>query len=159
MQTKEHIVVNESVHTACKQHQRVCMQICLQMCSRTLCEWGPNLRVHGKTSKHQSIDSKLGPNFQTSESLTNFAPRFLPTVSHPPHGGELLTVGAGRTDAQHKVQLVVVGARSGSGSRHWRPLLEHVNVVQHRVRLQHKTRSSAETVGATCPSLIKVSRT
>ncbi len=36
MQTMEHIVVNGSVHTACKQHQRVCRQ----MCWRVLCERG-----------------------------------------------------------------------------------------------------------------------
>ena len=33
-----HIVVNESIHTACKQHQRVCTQICVEMCLRVLCE-------------------------------------------------------------------------------------------------------------------------
>ena len=34
----EHLVVNGSVHTACKQHQRVCMQSCAQMCLCVLCE-------------------------------------------------------------------------------------------------------------------------
>ena len=37
-QIMEHIVVNRSVHTAGKQHQRVCTQICMQMCLRVLCE-------------------------------------------------------------------------------------------------------------------------
>ena len=36
-------MVNGSVHTACKQHQRVCTQICVQMCSRVLCERTLNL--------------------------------------------------------------------------------------------------------------------
>ena len=36
MQIMEHILVNGSVHTACKQHQRV------QMCFRLLCERGLN---------------------------------------------------------------------------------------------------------------------
>ncbi len=30
LQIMEHIVVNGSVHTACKQHQRVCLQICVE---------------------------------------------------------------------------------------------------------------------------------
>ena len=38
----EHIVVNGSVHTGCKQCQRVCTQICVQMCLRVLCERGLN---------------------------------------------------------------------------------------------------------------------
>ncbi len=37
-QIMEHIVVNGSVHTACKQHQRVCKQICVQICFCILCE-------------------------------------------------------------------------------------------------------------------------
>ncbi len=39
-QIMEHIVVNGSVHTACKQHERVCMQMCL----RVLCEWALNMQ-------------------------------------------------------------------------------------------------------------------
>ena len=35
-QILEHIMVNRSVHTGCKQHQRICMQMCL----RILCEQG-----------------------------------------------------------------------------------------------------------------------
>ena len=38
MQLLEHIIINGSVHTGCKQHQRVCMQICVQTCLRILCE-------------------------------------------------------------------------------------------------------------------------
>ncbi len=38
----EHTAVNGSVHTACKQHQIVCMQICVQMCLCVLCERGPS---------------------------------------------------------------------------------------------------------------------
>ena len=39
VQIMEYIVVNGSVHTACKQHQRgVCTQICMQVCLRLLCE-------------------------------------------------------------------------------------------------------------------------
>ena len=40
MQIMGHTVVNGSVHTGCKQHQRVCTQICTQICLRVLCEWG-----------------------------------------------------------------------------------------------------------------------
>ncbi len=40
-QIVEHTVVNGSVHTACKQHQRVCTQICL----RVLCEGGPRCNL------------------------------------------------------------------------------------------------------------------
>ncbi len=40
MQISEHIMVNGSVHTGCKQHQRVCTQICMQMSLRVLCELG-----------------------------------------------------------------------------------------------------------------------
>ena len=36
----EHTAVNESVHTACKQHQRVCRQMSMQMCLRVLRERG-----------------------------------------------------------------------------------------------------------------------
>ncbi len=36
----EHTAVNGSVHTACKQHQMVCKQICVQICLRVLCERG-----------------------------------------------------------------------------------------------------------------------
>ncbi len=36
MQIMEHTAVNGSVHIGCKQHQRVCMQICFGV----LCEWG-----------------------------------------------------------------------------------------------------------------------
>ena len=39
-QILEHIMVNGSVHIGCKQHQRVCTQICMQMCLRVLCEQG-----------------------------------------------------------------------------------------------------------------------
>ncbi len=39
----EHTAVNGSVHTSCKQHQRVCTQICVQICLRVLCEWGIKL--------------------------------------------------------------------------------------------------------------------
>ncbi len=35
-----HTVVNGSVHTGCKQHQRVCTQICMRICLRVLCEQG-----------------------------------------------------------------------------------------------------------------------
>ncbi len=42
MQIIEHIVVNGSVHTACKQHQRVCMQMYL----RVLCERAPKTRTN-----------------------------------------------------------------------------------------------------------------
>ena len=42
----EYIVVNGSVHTACKQHQRVCVQMCL----RVLCERG--LRIIGFSVTH-----------------------------------------------------------------------------------------------------------
>ncbi len=38
-----HTVVNGSVHTGCKQHQRVCIQICMQICLRVLCEQGLNM--------------------------------------------------------------------------------------------------------------------
>ncbi len=44
----EHIVINGSVHTGCKQYQRVCTQICMQMGLRVLCEWG--LRHHCRVS-------------------------------------------------------------------------------------------------------------
>ena len=40
MQMVEHTVINRSVHTACKQHQRICMQISMQICFRVLCERG-----------------------------------------------------------------------------------------------------------------------
>ncbi len=39
-QISEHIMVIGSVHTGCKQYQRVCTQICMQMCKRVLCERG-----------------------------------------------------------------------------------------------------------------------
>ncbi len=42
MQIMEHTVVNWSVHTACKQHHRVCVQISL----RVLWEWG--LLLHAR---------------------------------------------------------------------------------------------------------------
>ena len=34
----EHILINGIVHTGYKQHQRVCTQICMQMCLSVLCE-------------------------------------------------------------------------------------------------------------------------
>ncbi len=34
------VVVNGSVHTARKQHQRICVRICVRIASRVLCEWG-----------------------------------------------------------------------------------------------------------------------
>ncbi len=37
-QIMKHIVVNGSIHTACKQHQMICMQICTQMYLPVLCE-------------------------------------------------------------------------------------------------------------------------
>ena len=40
-QIMEHTTVNRSVHTACKQNQRVCTQICMQMSFRVLCERAP----------------------------------------------------------------------------------------------------------------------
>ena len=40
----EHIVVNGSVHTACKQHQRMSTKTCAEICFRVLCERG--LRQH-----------------------------------------------------------------------------------------------------------------
>ncbi len=40
----EHIAVNRSVHTACKQQHRIAMQICTQMCFCVLCELGLNWR-------------------------------------------------------------------------------------------------------------------
>ena len=43
-QDAEHTVVNGSVHTACKQHQRLCAQICVQICLRVLCERGPGFQ-------------------------------------------------------------------------------------------------------------------
>ncbi len=43
MQIMEHTAVNGSVHTGCKQHQRVCTQICMQICLRILCEQGLEL--------------------------------------------------------------------------------------------------------------------
>ncbi len=38
MQIMERTAVNGSVHTGCKQHQRVCTQICMQICLCVLCE-------------------------------------------------------------------------------------------------------------------------
>ncbi len=43
MQIMEHTAINGSIHTGCKQHQRVCVQICVQICLCVLCEWGLRL--------------------------------------------------------------------------------------------------------------------
>ncbi len=40
MQIMEHTAENRSIHTGCKQHQRVCMQICAQIYLRVLCVRG-----------------------------------------------------------------------------------------------------------------------
>ncbi len=40
-----HTAVNGSVHTGCKQHQRLCAQICMQICLRALCERGLRVRL------------------------------------------------------------------------------------------------------------------
>ncbi len=46
-QILEHIIINGSVHTGCKQHQKVCTQIGMQICLRVLCERGLTA-VHGQ---------------------------------------------------------------------------------------------------------------
>ncbi len=52
-QIMEHTAVNGSVHTSCKQHQRVCTQICLYV----LCERG--LRQHGLVEYNRVVMSLL----------------------------------------------------------------------------------------------------
>ena len=37
------VAVNWSVHTACKQHQRICVPLCMCVASRVLCELGLNI--------------------------------------------------------------------------------------------------------------------
>ncbi len=52
MQILEHIIINGSVHTGCKQHQRVCMQICMQICLCILCERGLTPTHHDIPNTH-----------------------------------------------------------------------------------------------------------
>ncbi len=52
MQIMEHTAVNGSVHTGCKQHQSVCMQICAQICFGILCEWGPSAPFRHRSEFH-----------------------------------------------------------------------------------------------------------
>ncbi len=59
MQIMEHTAVNGSVHTAHKQHQRICMQICAQMGFRVLCELG--LRFSTKISESRFLWSLVQP--------------------------------------------------------------------------------------------------
>ena len=56
MQIMEHTAVNGRVHTGCKQHQRVCTQICAQICFRVLCEWG---RRTFKTCSTSNVVSEM----------------------------------------------------------------------------------------------------
>ncbi len=56
MQIMGHTTVNGSVHTGCKQHQRVCTQICAQICFRVLCEWG---RRTFKTCSTSNVVSEM----------------------------------------------------------------------------------------------------
>ena len=49
-QIMEHTAINGSVHTGCTQHQRVCTQICMQICLRVLCEWGLRARMRSSAS-------------------------------------------------------------------------------------------------------------
>ena len=52
----------KSVHTGCKQHQRVCTQICMQICSRVLCEWGHKTVTSRVVSvRHCGIGSQFLP--------------------------------------------------------------------------------------------------
>ena len=52
-QAMGHIAANGSVHTGCTQHQRVCMQISMQICLHILCELG--LFCHGGSNVPHSV--------------------------------------------------------------------------------------------------------
>ena len=58
LQIMEHTAVNGSVHTGCRQHQRVCTQICVQICLCVLCEWGLSMAPNCKRQFY--IQSHLG---------------------------------------------------------------------------------------------------
>ena len=61
-QIMEHTAVNGSVHTGCKQHERVCVQICTQICLCVLCERGlrfSNVHFLGGYSPRQLVFEKL----------------------------------------------------------------------------------------------------
>ncbi len=65
----EHIVVDGSVHTACKQHQRIFTQICMQICLCVLCELGPVSTVLRKSGLKQPSGQDVS-NFTTFIQLS-----------------------------------------------------------------------------------------
>ena len=54
------VVINGSVHTECKQHQRNCIRICVRVTSRVLCELDPK---NGKFSIAAVFASAAAPAF------------------------------------------------------------------------------------------------
>ncbi len=46
LQILKHTAVNGSVHTACTQHQRICVKFCIQICFHILCVLGTRLNPH-----------------------------------------------------------------------------------------------------------------
>ncbi len=59
------VVINGSVHTARKQHQRICIRICVRVASRVLCEWDLMQRFDAMRSVWPGPEShkKLGKTF------------------------------------------------------------------------------------------------
>ena len=90
-QILQHIIVNGSVHTGCKQHQRVFMQICMQICLRVLCN-ALTLGVAGPLGRTaESGEAFLSHAAIVAVVLVDTGPSPYPTyVQCYPHNSELL---------------------------------------------------------------------
>ncbi len=67
-QIMEHIGVNRSVHTACKQHQRVCMQICFCV----LCERALSIRTIANKTCGEDTETVAGLKIHVLEAIIQF---------------------------------------------------------------------------------------
>ncbi len=91
-QILEHIMINGIVHTGCKQHQKLCTQICLRvLCERGLKTRGNTLGEQGGTDpflSSASTSSTVMPKMKIfsgpiSSRISTFAPSRVPIVSAP----------------------------------------------------------------------------
>ncbi len=99
------VVVNGSVHTACKQHQRKNIPICARVLSRVLCEKGPIARV-------RLLIFRSVPSLQESWLLR----RKTPVIKHiKPNFWtccSFLCYGDGELGQAHRMSLVYFSDRS-----------------------------------------------
>ncbi len=130
----EHTAVNGSVHTACKQHQKVCTQICRHICSRVLCEWGlrrkdatgkklsPGLRHSGEFStdlthkKSKCTSWQLGNTLRVWEARPLWNPMFFEAV------GQIVSAAEGWVSSAvftHQLYLSPTQLGSSRKPEHW----------------------------------------